>query len=740
MALLRGKISHCEVACAITVVVAVAFLCNYLFFWQVNPWVLVTAPLTPLYSTNAVIGYSWLLNGDVTHKENMSPLYNSLIFYGFPSTPDGYYLRSVYPYLVSISSWVLELKASALFVNYLAYATIVVVTGLFAFELTLRRAVACAAGGSAAVTTGVIVHLNDLSAHMVGNAVFALVTLAVFRSNVWRERRPTIVHLRIGLLLFIGHLAYPNGLVLTAAYGATAIGRSRWWDVALGMGCGIIAGPIWLHVLDVAYSNFFGLHNRALFQDDFGRVLQESLSGWIGVFHSGPVPFLGAVARPLIDSLFVGFPPLVLAGAVAIFLVHRHDLRRLWFFVVFFSVTYIGPVLFSMSVLARGYIAFASMPLLVASLATALLERVPIELHSFRHPRESGGPEDRTPALDSRFRGNDDSRRSKPALVVPRAIPWAKVRFSLFVVLAIGQGCWSISYMFGYFFPIESYFVGWYASPAPNVSAKVMNLTGNQPLWRFFGGPADFVSAGGLPLGRFTTLNSSQRSFPFALLLNGIMLLPVVGLLATYRWTWLQRLRMSVSRCLGMGKFNWSAGLVSSLVWCVAWAGCAILTASLGYAEKHQTIEPFSTDVASRYPGVSDFKYEIELAKPVVEELSKLHKQYPLAELQIFIRATGLRGIKVFCGDQDLDAHIIEEPDNTMTLWKVDAGAFLSGARKLVLQGHMVDGSFGGWQAGPIPRRTVEPDARTRDNILFLPSLELRLVDVQRNSVLFLAY
>src|SRR5215831_11005304 len=104
-------------------------LLDGLWLSQVNPWILATAPFDQAHLTNPVIGYSWLLDGTVIHKENLSPLLQSLTFNGYLAYPDGYYLRPVYPFLISTLSWLIGLKPAAFAINCLSYAAFVVATG-----------------------------------------------------------------------------------------------------------------------------------------------------------------------------------------------------------------------------------------------------------------------------------------------------------------------------------------------------------------------------------------------------------------------------------------------------------------------------------------------------------------------------------------------------------------------------------------------------------------------------------
>jgi len=61
----------------LTVATVIAAL-NQLWIASVNPWILVTAPLNAAHAGNSIISYSWLLDGGLIHKENLSPLLKPL--------------------------------------------------------------------------------------------------------------------------------------------------------------------------------------------------------------------------------------------------------------------------------------------------------------------------------------------------------------------------------------------------------------------------------------------------------------------------------------------------------------------------------------------------------------------------------------------------------------------------------------------------------------------------------------
>ena len=72
-----------------------------------------------------------------------------------------------------------------------------------------------------------------------------------------------------------------------------------------------------------------------------------SVDYWLDLMRNHPANLVGAVLRPLWDSLFVAFQALSIAGIVATVIVNRASLARLWFFLVFLSLPYVSIVFFS---------------------------------------------------------------------------------------------------------------------------------------------------------------------------------------------------------------------------------------------------------------------------------------------------------------------------------------------------------------------------------------------------------
>ena len=208
-------------------------------------------------------------------------------------------------------------------------------TAWLGFLLGGRRSAAVIAGALAATCSAAFVHLNDLSAHMVGNALWIGISAAIYASRVWCERQPWGVHLRIGIMLMIANLAYPSGTLLTAAYCAVAL----WWSpriyVIPAAALAFVARPVWAFFLAQTTAHFSHLDPSQLSLSDYSSYTSNGFHIWRDFLHQGVGVVLREAANPLLDCLFVAFPLTIVLGLAAAIVLGAGSLRKLWFLMVF---------------------------------------------------------------------------------------------------------------------------------------------------------------------------------------------------------------------------------------------------------------------------------------------------------------------------------------------------------------------------------------------------------------------
>jgi hypothetical protein len=698
----RSRLAASRPARCGTAILAVAVVIealNQLWIASVNPWILVTAPLNAAHAGNSIIGYSWLLDGGPIHKENLSPLLQSLSFNGILAYPDGYFLRPIYPFLVSLNSWFLGLRTAAFTINALAYGVLVVAAGWLAYQLCRSRSAAAWAATLTAVGSGSLVHLNDLSAHMLAFASYAMVTCLLFASRVWCARQPLSVHVAIGIALALAGLVYPNGFLLTVGYVLTAAPHSRLVHVTGACALGFLVRYAWEHFLSFAYWTFFGVELPDLYTLDFGAAQRISVDYWLDLVRNHPANLVGAVLRPLTDSLFVAFPALSIAGIVATIIVNRASLARLWFFLVFLSLPYVSIVFFSPGAVARGYLAYSSAFILFASLIALV----------FRHAR--------------------GRRMAKTVGTVAAA------------GCVIVQMAWSLAVYFGYFFPAVAFYCGPSIGGASLTQTDVVNLAGTAPLWRFFGGPAGFSEAGGLPFGKIVTAEGIAGSFGFSFALNAFILSLVVAAIAAWSWQ-TSRMAPGLSGTEGAARtLRWSP-LKRSCTWPLVWLACALLVSGAGSQLQKQSVQPFAADQLTPLRGEQTLVMRLRISAEVSRKILEHLRSNPDLEGHVFLRGSGLVEPFLSIGGEQLGIAPIPGYSNAL-LWRLDTAALqralVAGNDWLVLSASLRDGAVGGWQRASPPSREVSPKL-VANGQEYWPSLELRLVNRARNTTVFLGY
>jgi hypothetical protein len=698
MSIVASRRGRGMLLCGLVVVIAVAIaIVNSLWLHDINPWVLITGPFNHPHRTNSVIGYAWLLEGGPIHKENLSPMLQSLAFNGALAYPDGYYLRPFFPFVVSLGSWLLGVINAGLAVNYVSYAFLVVATGWLASRLRPEPRVFVCAAALAATGSGSIVHLNDISAHMLALAAYALIVCFIYASDVWRSRQPLAVHLQIATCLAIASLAYPSGFLLTVGYVAIAAWHSRLIHVAMAAAAGFLVRSLWEHVLNFGYRTFFGIGPFDLYLYDFGTAQSISMNFWLRLLRETPALVPEYLARPLIDSFFLTFPLVSVLGMLAVPFVNRRQLERLWFFGVFLALPYVSVVFFSPGATARGYLAYSSAFILFASLAVAVFE-----INWFR------------------------LRPTVPALTIG-------------IVIALQAG-WSVSYFFGYYFPAITFYLGpTFADPTRYVEAA--NLSGALPLWKFVGGSTDFVAAGGLPLGSVVKTVSGTRSFGFALLMNGFVMTFVVGCAALSLFN-RKRIDAAASGSEASAQTTRPRSLVLLAAAIVVWGVSSLLIATAGYYLQYQTVQPFNSEQATQLTGERSITVQLKLSDETVRKIVRQVEADPDLELELLLRASGLVAARIELGGEVIQADPKTEYA-APNLWRLNAvavaRALAAGKVVLNVQATFRDGWIGGWQQAPMEGRQVTPQLTSGERAYF-PGVELRLWDKKRKTTTFIGY
>lgn len=397
---------------------------------------------------------------------------------------------------------------------------------------------------------------------------------------------------------------------------------------------------------------------------------------------------LREAAKPLLDCLFVAFPLTIILGlGAAIFLGVRAP-RKLWFLLVFAGLPCAGVIFFSPTATARGYIAGGAATILFASLGAGLS------------------------AVLVRY------RRCAGAIA------------ALVILL---QLAWSVSYLFGYYFPLSAFCWGYVRDPNPLVVLVVRNLTDAFPLWRFYGGTADFIGAGGLPLGSLATPGAPLVQFWYAVLLNGFFFLAILLLV---KITFFPAADPTGGKSGTMiRKRRWG-------IWLIVWGTSCLFFSALSKAFPAGGLSLYVPHAVTHYPGRQEISRRIDITGATVASLQAALARNPGAEIQVVLMGGPFVQSRFQIGSKTIPATLVQFYA-AQTLWRLDRSALIEslgqGPAVLSLEAVLQDGMLGGWQRGDVPGQHVQP-ATLVQGMPYLPGLELRLYDPAHSSMLWIGY
>jgi hypothetical protein len=108
--------------------------CSLILGFERSGWILMTQPVEFSHSTNSLLGYSFIRDGSVLHKENYSSFLQVAFFSGVDVTPDLYFRRPVYTFIATLFAPVFGVAAGLLLVNGLGWC----LAAWLCYRFTLR--------------------------------------------------------------------------------------------------------------------------------------------------------------------------------------------------------------------------------------------------------------------------------------------------------------------------------------------------------------------------------------------------------------------------------------------------------------------------------------------------------------------------------------------------------------------------------------------------------------------------
>ena len=310
---------------------------------------------------------------------------------------------------------------------------------------------------------------------------------------------------------------------------------------------------------------------------------------------------------------------------------------------------------------------------------------------------------------------------------------WTEVIIALVVLL---QLAWSVSYMFGYYFPLSTFCWGYTRDPNPLVVPVVRNLTEAFPLWRFYGGTADFLDAGGLSLGSLAAPGARSVQFWYAAMLNGFFFLAILLFVKTTFFP-----AAAAPDPVG-GKSGKIARMRRWGIWLTVWSLSCLGFSALSKVFPAGNISAYVPHGVTHYAGRTEISRRIDITGSTVASLQAALVRDPEAEVQVAVMGGPFVQYQFQIGEVTIPAKLVQFYA-AQTLWRLDRAVVIKslGQRPatLSLAAVLQDGMLGGWQRGDVPGQHVQPVAFAQ-GMPYLPGLELRLYDPTRHSMIWIGY
>lgn len=420
-----------------------------------SAWILITQPIEISHSANSLLGYSWIQQGHAVHKENYSAFFQVALFSGYEVAPDLYFRRPVYTFLATLLSPVLGVATSLLALNLVGWAAAAWLCHRFTMRFYGDAQAARWATLLATCGIGFVVHVMDLSAHLLSFTFYFGGVVLVLESEAWRRRVGARAHAVIALYLMVACLQYNTGIALVAAYVLVSFRRNS-PILVLGTALAALAAqPAWGWIVGEMYFLQTGVRLPDLSITE-REYLLRALDAWRKHLALPPLEAVAFVARTVFSFAFFEGPLVVMLGALNLLADVRRGPEaraRLLFAAAFIAMPFAAAMVFAPAANARGYLVYGVSIFFFASCGAAIAAR----------------------------------GRRLPSKGLP--LGSAVVLVSLL---------WSTAHLVNVLGPAKAYFLGPRHSGALFIPGgwEAMSLTGAEPTPRLFGGKASLAEAG----------------------------------------------------------------------------------------------------------------------------------------------------------------------------------------------------------------------------------------------------
>ena len=314
---------------------------------QRSGFILMTSPIAYEHRANLLLGYSFLHGNQPYMKEDipsvaqiglMSGVRDALRLSEFRE--DWRFIRGIYGFLATLLAPVCGVSGAMLLVNWLSWALAAWVAWRLTLELSGSETAALVATLLTATGIGMTVHIGDYSPHLLSFATYYLGVWLLYRTRVYRDRRPWIVHARLAVYLAIACLVYNTGMMLIGVYFLTSIRHNRRAHVVAAALFALTARPLWQLLLGTRVG------------DADAVLLSQALAAWKDLYHVAPLYEARLAVQKAAEFVFFFDSPLVvIAGLLCCCLVPVDRTLR-WFGVCVLVVPFLASYPFSMAATA----------------------------------------------------------------------------------------------------------------------------------------------------------------------------------------------------------------------------------------------------------------------------------------------------------------------------------------------------------------------------------------------------
>ncbi|MDA8743259.1 hypothetical protein N9N28_01385 [Rubripirellula amarantea] len=622
---------------------------------------MITVPYDELSANQSLLGFSVSMANRPMMVETISAVDQVTWFAGGVRSDSNFrFLRSGYAFLAAQFSPICSPRNSLLVVNFLSWLVCLGVLWRLADRWFMSSVAAAFSVCIGAVGLGFGVLVNDTTPHLLSFAMYFVGIAMISEFSLGNQRQNWQTHLLFGLVFGSMSLAYNVAQMLLLVYLAVSFRTQRLAHLLAATSLALLFRPVLRWILPGLGINVVEVE---------GAYLSRAIDHWRESFEQGIVHFVGDVVRYTAEIVTSLESPWTLALGVLGLLMIR-DRSKLWLCFMTIASPVAACLVFAPVATARGYVVFGAS--VVIYLGAGFL---------FANLIKRPGKQ--------------------------RVVAWLCL-----ATVCLGQLAWTTSHYRGWTAPSKAFFLGWdQGSPLLTESPVLLNMTGNEPLPKVFGGNASFVDGGAIE----TALASEV--FPRWLVLALLSRLPFVAAV----------LLVVNSLPIQRPTRRWSSGLI--VVW-------FLITSLISFAVVDQ--QPFVFDCMNAIElGENEaMTYEVDVSEDVRREMSLVMAEHPDANIELYLGASQSVDVRWQADDKDV---AIQQNDRGLrqVLLAKDSELISHSQRwKFSIAGAPGQrATLGGWQRVELQGRRLVSDGEAK---MTLPGIEVRIRD-RATGVLMLA-